>query len=53
MTKETLKKRLEELEIQKSNLEIQFQQLLGAIAVTTQYLEDLDAPKKEKKKEKK
>ena len=53
MTKEKLESRLTELETQKTNLEMQFQQVLGAIAVTSQYLEDLDAAKEEKKKEKK
>ena len=53
MTKEKLEARLTELETQKTNLEMQFQQVLGAIAVTSQYLEDLNAPEDEKKKEKK
>ena len=53
VTKEKMESRLKELETQKTNLEMQFQQVLGAIAVTSQYLEDLDAPKEEKKKEEK
>ena len=53
MEKEKLQERLKELETQRTNLEMQFQQVLGAIAVTSQYIEDIEKSGKKEKDDKK
>ncbi len=54
MTKKRLKSHLKELENQKIQTEAQYQQILGAISVTSKYIDDFDAePVSDAEKEKK
>ena len=54
MTKKRLKSHLKELENQRNQTEAQYQQILGAISVTSKYIDDFDAePVPDAEKEKK